>query len=1062
MLIPLEVSAQDWYSQERKSIEGMYQRAMDNAKAGRNDEALLILDSLIDKHHQPKAVNTVYHGVAYHEKARIMGIKHEYTKAIELERTALSLMDRTNWSSGWLNMAGFYQSRDHIGDIAEAVKCYEEAIKLVDKGSHNYIMTIMGLARAQIRNGKNTDADKILLTLPKKAEKVYKNRPLNHAVFLTNYSSLLYLQHKYQSAMDYADQAIKLYSEANATNTYNYAILLKDAANYCIKLQNNTRAIQLLEEAKPIMKVAEGERGSGYLDCVNQLAMAYSRNGDTQKSDDYAHQIRSHLSSNNNNTGSHSYADQLRAQGSLHASRGQYNEAAQWAKKALDIFTQRGDSTDMAYTLMELGSYHRFLKEPEIADSLCLISLGLAQRMRLVDVQSESLHQLAAIANGRQDYASARNYLQQSLDIQKKSNRDNTTLYSTMLCDMGLYSYNMGDQRGAADYTLKALEIQEKILGTEHEKNIRLLTNLAVYYHRLGELDSMATYYHRAITLQTNVVRNNFSFMTTKEREIYWNREKSIFDGAPLYVVRPEHTHPQTIRDVYNTLLFTKGLLLNSEVDFRNLLLTSASPAVQKRYDNLIEMRKRLQEYYSSGSGDGQDSIPVLNRMIAEAEYEVMHSCKEFGDFTSSLKINVDSLSKNLREGEMAVELLSIGNSGPGEVFLALYMRRGWETPRVCRLFDGTEVQELGFESINASVLANISQQNRVFSDPQIGQMVWGRLMKDMEDVTDVWIAPSGIFYQWPIEYLTINEDGTRACDKYNVYRLSSTKLLAQQRSTGKLSTKGKAVLFGGMDYNLDTESMLAYHNGEDLILQDEMLLAQNDFEDDTMKGMGLLRSNNGLPSNLPGADAEVTAIADSLDAYGIKYELYDLNGVEERFKSLSGQNISVLHIATHGFAITPRPFRNYSFLDIQKAEGSDNSLCYTGLFFSGCNNALKGKKLPDHVDNGVLTAQEISTMNLQGLDMTVMSACQTGLGEIKDDGVFGLQRGFKKAGAKTLVMSMWEVDDAATSLMMQTFYTGLLKGQTKHQAFANAQNAVRQEFQDPHYWAAFIMLDDI
>lgn len=1062
MLLPLTTTAQDWFAHERKTIEGMYQRAMANAQAGKYDDALLGLDSLIDKHHQENAVNTVYHGVAYHEKARILGIKREYTKAIEQERIALSLMDRNNLASGWLNMAGFYQSRDQVGDIAEAVKCYEEASKLVDKGSHNYIMTIMGLARAHIRNGKGVEADKVLVSLPKKAEKVYKGKPLNHAVFLTNYSSIQYLQHNYQKAMDYAEMAITLYSEANTTNTYNYAVLLKDAANYCIKLQNNTRAIQLLEEAKPIMKAAEGERGSGYLDCVNQLAMAYSRNGDNQKSDEYAHEIRSSLSADQQNVGSHSYASQLRAQGSFHASRGQYNEAAQWAKKALDSFTQRGDSTDVAYTLMELGSYHRYLKEPEIADSLCRTALGIARRLHILDVESESLHQLASIANSRQEYSVAQGYLQQSLDMLRKSHRDSTTLYATMLCDMGLYSYNLGDQRKAARYTLQALEIQEKILGKEHEKNVRLLNNLAVYYHRLGVLDSMADYYHRAITTQTNVVRNNFSCLTTKEREIYWNQEKSIFDGAPLYVVRPEDTHPQTIRDVYNTLLFTKGLLLNSEVDFRNLLLTSASPRVQKRYDQLITMRKRLQEYYSSGSGQGQDSIPILNRMIAEAEYDVMHSCKEFGDFTRNMTINVDSLSKNLREGEMAIELINLGEKGVGEVFLAMYMRRGWETPRVCRLFDGADIQELGFNTINSAVLSDTVQQNSVFSNPLIGQMVWGRIMKDMEGVTDLWIAPSGIFYQWPIEYLTISEDGTRACDTYNIYRLSSTKLLAQQRNSGTLSKQGRAVLFGGMDYNLDTESMLAYHNGEDMILDNDLLLAENDFDDETLRGIGLLRSNNGLPVNLPGADAEVSAIADSLDAYGIKYDLYDLSGVEERFKALNGQKISVLHIATHGFAITPRPNRNYSFLDLQKTEGSDNSLCYTGLFFSGCNNALKGHKLPDNIDNGVLTAQEISTMNLQGLEMTVLSACQTGLGEIKEDGVFGLQRGFKKAGARTLVMSMWEVDDAATSLMMQTFYAGLLAGQTKHKAFANAQNAVREQFPEPHYWAPFIMLDDI
>ena len=114
-------------------------------------------------------------------------------------------------------------------------------------------------------------------------------------------------------------------------------------------------------------------------------------------------------------------------------------------------------------------------------------------------------------------------------------------------------------------------------------------------------------------------------------------------------------------------------------------------------------------------------------------------------------------------------------------------------------------------------------------------------------------------------------------------------------------------------------------------------------------------------------------------------------------------------------------------------------------------------------MENGILTAREIASMNLCDLQLVVLSACQTGLGQLRDDGVFGLQRGFKKAGARTLLMSLWSVDDIATQTMMTAFYEELANGSSRRKAFHKAQNRMRADsrFSDPIYWASFIMLDD-
>jgi CHAT domain-containing protein len=137
-----------------------------------------------------------------------------------------------------------------------------------------------------------------------------------------------------------------------------------------------------------------------------------------------------------------------------------------------------------------------------------------------------------------------------------------------------------------------------------------------------------------------------------------------------------------------------------------------------------------------------------------------------------------------------------------------------------------------------------------------------------------------------------------------------------------------------------------------------------------------------------------------------------------------------------------------------------------SGLLLSGCNHALNHEDIPDNEEDGILTAQEIASLDLRGLDLVVLSACETGLGDIASgEGVFGLQRGFKKAGANTIIMSLWKVSDNATQTLMTTFYRYYLDGMSKYDAFSTARNELRKVCpprQTKPDWAAFVMLDGI
>lgn len=211
----------------------------------------------------------------------------------------------------------------------------------------------------------------------------------------------------------------------------------------------------------------------------------------------------------------------------------------------------------------------------------------------------------------------------------------------------------------------------------------------------------------------------------------------------------------------------------------------------------------------------------------------------------------------------------------------------------------------------------------------------------------------------------------------------------------------------------------------------------------------------------------EVEYIKDLLEKKHITSTLLTGNcGNEESFRALSGQKYNIIHLATHGFFYPDEDAKKKDYFkpvlmqDKQNISQADLSLWRSGLVLSGGNRAWKGDSIPEEVEDGILKSQEIKDMDLRSADLVVLSACHTGQGEVTSEGVFGLQRAFKMAGVQTIVMSLTEVDDQTTMVMMNKFYTNLLSGQSKHDAFYNAQRYIRSIKPDPIYWAGWIMLD--
>jgi CHAT domain-containing protein len=312
----------------------------------------------------------------------------------------------------------------------------------------------------------------------------------------------------------------------------------------------------------------------------------------------------------------------------------------------------------------------------------------------------------------------------------------------------------------------------------------------------------------------------------------------------------------------------------------------------------------------------------------------------------------------------------------------------------------------------------------------------------------DSWLllAPDGDLARLPFEALP-GADGRHLIDEYRISYLGCGRdLLRLAASPG--GPPSAAVVVADPDFDLGSAASAAVEQGP--------LLAGRHARD--------LKDSVLTFPRLPGTRHEGAQLGDLL---GVRPWL-DAAVLEARLKRVRSPRI--LHLATHGF------FLSDQHRDAQQEQGwvvgeelgrlaglrLENPLLRSGLALAGANTWLHRGQLPAEAEDGLLTAEDVTGMDLSATELVVLSACQTGLGEVHvGEGVFGLRRAFVLAGARTLVMSLWKVPDEQTQELMADFYCRLLAGEGRAEALRQAQLALKERHPDPHSWGAFICLGD-
>ena len=797
------------------------------------------------------------------------------------------------------------------------------------------------------------------------------------------------------------------------------------------------------------------------------------------------------------------YEEYLLELADMYYEEANYPKALLYGKEVADIYKKKFDENRIEYgcvyvsTLSNLCTYYSSMRKSEdaintIKQAINLIEDGVCDRtswqslaayrnyareLAFIGDADKAIHILQSVKSNNSQIESKRvvisskmllaniflNYKQDTIKAisEYKSllktvedsiavGKNDYHIYAGIL--EGLYdSYKDSDSEIALQYLKKLIQVQKRWNGGESvayaKACIKYVQDLNVFKNAINDkidIDSLLYYLRQSSDIFKRQISNSVYNMSKREREAYWRYYRILYTWfIPMVCSVFEGANDANVM-AYDAALFYKGMLLSSEVEIKDVIQSSQDNLLIGLYREYVNNLSLLEEQYNSNYHTV--NVDSLKSVISNQEYSLSQKVTRFNKLNRGTNVTWKEVKDKMDTEDVAIEITDFSFfNGSDEVvhYYANVIDKKSDAPTIIFLFDDT-------------MLNNCFKEGSI-DYKELYELIWGD--KYLSDVIkgkkNIYFSASGRLNSLGIEYLPM-ADGQYMSDKYNIYRLSSTRELCYTDNYPKTEN---VCLFGGLDYNL-AKPDIAYNNEQPNRVSRAVVDS--------------ILSRGGFDP-LYGSRKEIDQIKNELSQNGIQCSVFaDSDGTEESFKKLSGSKINIIHFSTHGMYISTDEeekvnHKNFQFViseDVHDVDEEAQSLSRSFLVMSGGNMLLRKDSIPNSKDDGILTALEISHLDFSDLDLVVLSACETALGEIDTEGVYGLQRAFKKAGANTILMSLDKVDDEATQILMVEFYKNLMAGKSKHQSLKDAQKYLREfdngKYDKPEYWASFIMLDGL
>lgn len=593
--------------------------------------------------------------------------------------------------------------------------------------------------------------------------------------------------------------------------------------------------------------------------------------------------------------------------------------------------------------------------------------------------------------------------------------------------------HKLGRDEDARDMYQEYLDICGRKYGRESLKYASALRYLANIEGFCGSIDSGVSHLMQYFRLVKSIVRQELPYVSYDRLESFWSYVSTGINDMGAYSVEAGITQGELTVAAYEGLVLSKGLLLSSERTFSDYVEQSDSEDLKSLYAETLALRERLKDLKKSYT-QNKEVIMTLQTELSLKESSLIQYSGGLSEHLDYLDVTYDRLQSSLTDNEVVIDFVDYQSEKYGRRYIAFIYRSGWEAPLIVPVCNQKELDQFDLAGSRPDVVYGRKNSAGLLN------LIWKPFEKYVDKGDVVYVIPSGDLHLLSLDSFQL-ANGSLLGNKYDFVRLSSSREILGGLSSDFVADR--AVLYGGLQYDMTEEDRVAQADKH-----------KRSWRHLAARGS---RSAGEAFRELPMSRREVSAIAERLMERGVETRCYlDKEGTEESFVGMESPSPDIIHVATHGFYYTPEDAAEVSGLS-----GYKDAMRLSGLVMAGGNAEWLGEKIPHNTLGGILTADDIALCDLSGTELVVLTACDTGKGKVTSEGVYGLQRAFKKAGVQTLVMSLWKADDKAAADFMDYFYTALTtNGWNKRKAFSSAKDQMREKYRSPYYWAGFFMLD--
>lgn len=780
-------------------------------------------------------------------------------------------------------------------------------------------------------------------------------------------------------------------------------MLYNGMGRYDLAMEFTVRALESRKELR-------GENSIDYAASLNNLAVLHKNLGDFNEAEKGLSET---LKINIKASGDQSmpYAITLNNRGVLYQNLGRYKEAELDLKESLEVAAKNINSKTAKYARFQtnLGLLYQQQKKYEEAEDIFQSAINAVSRNPLKSKKSnpDYAHLLeikASLHMETAQYSEAEALLKEALEVYARKFGTNFSGYGLAKARLGVL-YRMQGNFIEAENNLKRAEyVLGNSYGKSHPHYVEVVTELALLNWQKGDVKKADELFQKSINQSLNFVNEYFAPMSDVEKAAYWKTLRPRFEKYFAFAAQVGDTNPEVIETAINYRLATKAMLLSSTTKVKSSILNSGDKELVNTYNAWIDNKHQLALYYAMSKEDlaiqnvNTDSIAsVTNKLGKELS-------QKSGIFNEAYESNTPLLAdvqKVLKESEAAVEIIRIGYSldGDGPKYMALIIYPS--QVKMAVLSNGAQLEARYFKYYKNAIKL---KREDTYSYDQF----WKPIASELEGIKNIYLSSDGVYNQISVNSLN-KATGEYVLDKIRIHNVSSLRALTDKQLNSSVSKT--AFLLGNPTYG------------------------STDID------------------QLPGTEKEIQSISYILKTNGFKNAVYQSSSAtEQQVKNVKSPQL--LHIATHGFFVQDVKEDNNKVFSVPLNNMNENVLLRSGLML-----ANSGKLDETSGNNGILTAYEAMNLDLTSTELVVLSACETGLGDIMaGEGVYGLQRAFEVAGAKAVIMSLWKVDDAATQLLMTSFYKNWVASKDKLASFRKAQMTLKAKYPEPYYWGAFVM----